>query len=89
MPRGRTRFSFDKTRANTADDYAIYAATTNLARRSFIGRLTVVRKADGRKLYPFEGAPAIGPFNSIEEAKDAALALGARIVEGDLRVPEP
>ena len=90
VSRRRTRFTeCTKPRAETADDYAIYTTAANLALDSFIGRLTVVRKTDGRKLYPFQGAPAIGPFNSVQDAKDAALALGATIVEGDLRVREP
>lgn len=90
MSHSRTRFANStKARAVTADDYAIHVATTNVALQRFIGKLTVVRKTDGRKLYPFEGAPFIGPFNSIQKAKEAALALGASVVLGDLKTPEP
>ncbi|WP_405034144.1 DUF6723 family protein [Paraburkholderia terrae] len=45
--------------------YAIHVATTNAAPQSFVGKLTVVRKTDGRKLCLFEGAPLIGPFKHL------------------------
>lgn len=67
MSRNRTRFTNStKAQAVTADDYAIHVATTNVALRSFVG-IRTVRKTDGRELYSFEGAPFIGPFNSLQE----------------------
>ncbi|OTP78072.1 hypothetical protein PAMC26577_05435 [Caballeronia sordidicola] len=53
-----------------------------------MGSLKVVRKTDSRLLFPFEGAPAIGPFDDKEQALRAATALGMQIVEADIANPE-
>jgi hypothetical protein len=53
-----------------------------------IGTLKVVRKADRRVLYPFDGCATIGPFTSSGEARRAALALGETIVAADIANPE-
>jgi hypothetical protein len=53
-----------------------------------IGSLKVVRKTDGRLLFPFAGAPVIGPFATALEARSAATVCGARIVADDIRNPE-
>jgi hypothetical protein len=39
-------------------------------------------------LFPFDGAPTIGPYDSKEDALFAATALGAKIVEADIENPE-
>lgn len=70
------------------DDFAIYA-TYRLIHGRFIGSLKVVRKTDNRLLFPFEGAPTIGPFAHKEEALRASETLGLQIVEGDIANPEP
>ena len=70
------------------DDFAIYA-TYRLVHGRFVGSLKVVRKTDNRLLFPFDGAPTIGPFSHKEEALRASEALGFRIVEGDIANPEP
>jgi hypothetical protein len=47
-----------------------------------------VRKTDGRLLFPFAGAPVIGPFPTRQEARTAAATFGSRIVAGDIDNPE-
>jgi hypothetical protein len=73
--------------ARSHDDFAIYA-TYRLMHGRFVGSLKVVRKTDSRLLFPFEGAPAIGPFDDKEQALRAATALGIQIVEADIANPE-
>ena len=74
-------------KGETEDDYAVYASyRTSLG--MYIRTLKVVRLTDGRLLFPFEGAEAIGPFASKEVASEAAIKLGADIVRGDLLNPE-
>ncbi len=70
------------------DDFAIFA-TYRLIHGRIIGSLKVVRKTDNRLLFPFEGAPTIGPFDHKEEALRASETLGIQIVEGDVANPEP
>jgi hypothetical protein len=70
------------------DDFAIYA-TYRLLHGSFVGSLKVVRKTDNRLLFPFDGAPTIGPFAHKEEALRASETLGLQIVKGDIANPEP
>ena len=53
-----------------------------------MGTLKVVRVTDGRLLYPFHGAEAIGPFETREAAKNAAKQRGMEIIKADLRSPE-
>jgi len=69
------------------DDFAIYA-TYRLLHGRFMGSLKVVRKTDSRLLFPFDGAPTIGPFSHKEEALQAAASLGVEIVKADLANPE-
>nr|WP_323072861.1 DUF6723 family protein [Mycetohabitans endofungorum] len=54
----------------------------------FIGVLKVVRQADRRVIFPFPGAPEIGPFDTIEQARTAALEYGRKVVADDRRNPE-
>jgi hypothetical protein len=68
-------------------DFAIYA-TYRLMHGRFVGALKVVRKTDSRLLFPFDGAPTIGPFDDKEEALRAAVALGDEIVDADIANPE-
>jgi hypothetical protein len=69
------------------EDFAIYA-TYRLLHGRFVGSLKVVRKTDNRLLFPFDGAPMIGPFAHKEEALRASEQLGFQIVEGDIANPE-
>jgi len=48
----------------------------------------VVRKTDGRVLFPFDGAPELGPFPTKVEALAAAQVYGEHIVAADLARPE-
>ncbi|MGF6508072.1 hypothetical protein OKW26_003898 [Paraburkholderia sp. 32] len=70
------------------DDFSIYVTARRSADGRFYADLLVSRKVDGRRLFPFDGAPEVGPFNSIEEARLAAEEYGARIVAADLACPE-
>lgn len=54
----------------------------------FIGVLKVIRNADRRVIFPFPGAPEIGPFATIEKARAAALEYGHKVVADDRRNPE-
>ena len=68
-------------------DYAVYASYRPLSGR-FIGTLKVVRLTDARLLYPFAGAEELGPFNTKDAAKEAAVRRGNEIIDADLSNPE-
>ena len=76
-----------KPQPETSDDYAIYVTTRLVSVGQFYGDLSIVRKTDARKLYPFEGAEPIGPFATVESARDAA-ARAAMLVAADIQNPE-
>ncbi|WP_144022100.1 DUF6723 family protein [Caballeronia sordidicola] len=63
-------------------------ATIRTGSDQHYGILKVVRRSDKRILFPFNGAPTIGPFPTWTEAHDAALATARKIVEDDLKNPE-
>ncbi|MEM5384337.1 MULTISPECIES: DUF6723 family protein [Paraburkholderia] len=69
-------------------DFEVSAGSKLAGYRRFFGVLRVVRKTDGRLLFPFDGAPDLGPFPTKEEALAAAQVYGEHIVEGDLARPE-
>jgi hypothetical protein len=70
------------------EDFAIYASYQINAGGLFVGTLKVIRKTDGRMLFPFQGAPVLGPYPSREEAREAAVHRGAQIVASDIANPE-
>ncbi|MEW9581059.1 DUF6723 family protein [Paraburkholderia sp. DGU8] len=73
----------------TSDDDFQVSATSKLAGyRRFFGVLKVVRTTDGRVLFPFEGAPELGPYATKLEAIAAAQVYGEYIVSSDLARPE-
>ena len=74
--------------AKSEDDFEVSAGTRMRGYRRFFGQLRVVRKTDSRLLFPFDGAPDIGPFTTQQEALAAAQVMGERIVQGDLDHPE-
>jgi hypothetical protein len=74
--------------AVSREDFSVYVTARRSADGRFYADLQVSRKVDGRRLFPFDGAPEVGPFNSIEEARHAAEEYGARIVAADLACPE-
>jgi len=74
--------------AQSEDDYAIYVTTRRTVDGRFFGELLISRMTDGRKLFPFEGAPEIGPFVTVNEARDAAQGYGLQLVAADLANPE-
>jgi hypothetical protein len=71
----------------STDDFAVYA-TYRMAHGRYIGMLKVVRRTDSRLLFPYDGAPTIGPYDTKEAAILAATALGTKLVEADLENPE-
>jgi len=70
------------------DDFEIYASYHGTSDGRYIGGLKVVRKADRRILFPFDGAPQIGPYASADEARRAAVDYGREIVAADRAAPE-
>jgi hypothetical protein len=50
--------------------------------------LKVVRTTDGRVLFPFDGAPELGPYPTKLEAVAAAQVYGEHIALSDLARPE-
>jgi hypothetical protein len=71
-----------------AGDYRVYATYRRTSSGTFMGDLKVVRTTDSRILFPFDGAPAIGPFEVAPDASAAAKFKGAEIVAADLANPE-
>jgi hypothetical protein len=70
------------------DDFEIYASYHGTGDGRYIGGLKVVRKADRRILFPFDGAPEIGPYATADEARRAAIDYGREIVAADRAAPE-
>ncbi|CAB3768525.1 DUF6723 family protein [Paraburkholderia solisilvae] len=76
------------SRAASRQDYEVYATYRRTTEGAFVGLLKVVRKTDGRLLFPFAGAPDIGPFENGQAAREAAQRYGENVVDGDLDNPE-
>jgi uncharacterized protein DUF6723 len=74
-----------KVSAGSPDDYAVYLTAWRTAGGRFFGRLEVVRKTDGKTIYPYDGALEIGPFATVEEARRSATDLGGMIIDTDLK----
>jgi hypothetical protein len=91
MSRPRLSFSGRKIPMRDGDipGYRIYASYRRTASGEFFGVLKVVRTRDARLVFPFEGAPDIGPYAIALEAREAAHRLGETIVSGDQATPEP
>ncbi len=54
--------------ASSEDDFDITAMSKMAGYRRFYGVLKVVRTTDGRVLFPFDGAPELGPYATKLEA---------------------
>jgi hypothetical protein len=76
------------TPGTSTDDFQIYASYRGSSASGFFGTLKVVRKTDGRLLFPFDGADSIGPFPTKASAVAAALERGDELVKQDLARPE-
>ena len=74
--------------AVTASDYRIYPTYRRTVIGTFTGDLKVVRTTDDRLIFPYDGAPMIGPFETALEAREAAARKGAEVVAADLLNPE-
>ena len=70
------------------EDFEIYASYQINAGGLFVGTLKVIRKTDGRLLFPFQGSPILGPYPTRQEAREAAVRHGELIVQSDIAVPE-
>jgi Family of unknown function (DUF6723) len=71
-----------------AEDFSIYASYQINAGGLYVGTLKVIRKTDGRMLFPFQGAPVLGPYPTRQEAREAAITHGEQIVASDIANPE-
>lgn len=69
-------------------DFEIYATYHGTSDGRYLGALRVVRKSDRRILFPFDGAPQIGPYLTAAEAREAAIEYGRQIVATDRAAPE-
>ncbi|MDQ7981332.1 hypothetical protein QYH69_29300 [Paraburkholderia sp. SARCC-3016] len=78
-----------KARTESREDYHIFVTARALPNGQFLGDLSLVRRTDGRLLYPFEGAASIGPFESVKEARAAATSQAEKIIDADIAHPEP
>lgn len=74
--------------ATSEDDFEILATSKLAGYRRFFGVLKVVRTTDGRVLFPFDGAPELGPYATKLEAIAAAQVYGEHIAASDLARPE-
>jgi hypothetical protein len=83
-----TRKVFKAIAGETVDDFATYASYRISSGGLYEGTLKVVRKTDGRVLFPFEGADPLGPFANKEAAIEAAHLCAERIIVADLANPE-
>ncbi len=74
--------------ATSEEDFDVSATSKLAGYRRFFGVLKVVRTTDGRVLFPFDGAPELGPYATRLEAVAAAQVYGEHIVTSDLARPE-
>ena len=74
--------------ATSEEDFEVSATSKLAGYRRFFGVLKVVRTTDGRVLFPFDGAPELGPYATKLEAVAAAQVYGEHIVTSDLARPE-
>jgi hypothetical protein len=74
--------------ARSEGDFDVSASSRLAGYRRFFGVLRVVRTTDGRLLFPFDGAPELGPYPTKVEALAAAQVYGEHIVAADLANPE-
>lgn len=74
--------------ASSEDDFDVTAMSKMAGYRRFYGVLKVIRTTDGRVLFPFDGAPELGPYATKLEAIAAAQVYGEHIVTSDLARPE-
>jgi len=77
-----------KSSPESPEDYIVHVTAKLMAADRYFGELSLVRLTDGRRLYPFDGAPPIGPFRSFEAARAAATAHATKLIEDDIRNPE-
>jgi hypothetical protein len=75
--------------ADFADaDVEIFATSQRLVDGRYTGQLRVIRKADRKLLFPFDGAPMIGPYDTPQAARRGALDYGQEIASADRTTPE-
>ncbi|MCI0151743.1 hypothetical protein KNO81_38495 [Paraburkholderia sediminicola] len=74
--------------AVTDGGFEIYVTYHSTSDGRYVGGLRVLRKSDRKILFPFDGAPEIGPYATPAEAREAAVAYGRQIIATDRGVPE-
>ena len=74
--------------AKSESDFEVSASSRLAGYRRFFGVLSVIRTTDGRRLFPFDGAPELGPYPTKVEALAAAQVYGEHIAAADLANPE-
>lgn len=64
------------------------AASSRRAAGGTMPTLRIVRVSDKRVIYPFVGCADMPLFPDAQSARDYAESYGARLVDGDIAVPE-
>ncbi|KFX61914.1 DUF6723 family protein [Paraburkholderia fungorum] len=76
-------------KADVSDgDFEIFATYHGTSDGRYVGGLKVIRKSDRKILFPFEGAPQIGPYATPAQAREAAVEYGRHIIATDRASPE-
>mgnify|MGYP007053963445 CR=1 FL=1 len=68
-------------KADVSDgDFEIFATYHGTSDGRYVGGLRVIRKSDRKILFPFEGAPQIGPYATPAQAREAAALIARQPV---------
>ena len=70
------------------ENYEIFASYYRCGDGRYGCKLRVVRKTDHKLIFPFDGAPQIGPYSTPEAARRAAIDYGKQIAAADRASPE-
>ncbi|WP_259294856.1 DUF6723 family protein [Paraburkholderia sp. DHOC27] len=82
------RVSSLKESAPAGRDNYLVAASSRRATSGNVPTLKVTRLSDERVIYPFQGHADMPLFDNPQEAEEYARAYGAKLVDGDIAVPE-
>jgi hypothetical protein len=69
------------------DSYSVTVTVGGTQSQQY-ARLKIRRLRDKKTIYPFDGAPEIGPYEDMETARNQALAYGWSLVDADIALPE-
>jgi hypothetical protein len=91
MAKPRLRFTTGQStgfaKAATVSDYRIGPTYQRTPSADYFGVLKVVRLADRKLLFSFDGAAKIGPLSTALAAGEAARITGANVVLAAIRRP--